>query len=394
MTAMLVDALFEATFRANPAYDLLAFDRLPQHQQAMLAELRADPSMYGVVFRHDSASRACKAVDRDTALLLFTLQSPSRLPSYVRALLADQEGDDIARLVLDGLLEIEHNGAFISGANAYAALYGLAPLPDATSVPARLSHAALQYAQALPIDDPMKLAARLYFYHRQPLTPFWRQQFPTQRSVDRFLGIEPEPAIAGVVERHWKRISPPTGSKGWHIWRARHSRHTSAISCKLYVSPDHSCLPIVWQATLEVLADSGAHMIKIGCDIHGLLRPDKIVVYFDDFAELQAGAARLERALGGCAAHGVPFTAAISDDGMLSWGTDPPPNQQVLSWQPAESWRVWICHRLAAALVLARQQAAQTIEPWRFAMQRIQLEGVDILTWTPAATIWQAAKEA
>src|SRR6185503_12378402 len=66
MTAALVDALFEATFRANPAYDLLAFDRLPQHQQTMLAELRADPSMYGVVFRHDSASRACKAVDRDT----------------------------------------------------------------------------------------------------------------------------------------------------------------------------------------------------------------------------------------------------------------------------------------------------------------------------------------
>ena len=137
----LLRTLLDATFRANPAYDLVVFDRLPQHQQTLLGDIRNDPDMYGVAFRRDSTARASKAIDRDTALLFFTLQTPARLPAYVQRLIAGQDGEDIARLVLDGIFEIEHNGSFISGADAYTALYGAAPLPDATSLPARLSRA-------------------------------------------------------------------------------------------------------------------------------------------------------------------------------------------------------------------------------------------------------------
>ena len=390
----LLRTLLDATFRANPAYDLMVFDRLPEYQQTILGDIRNDPDMYGVAFLRDSASRVSKAIDRDTALLFFTLQSPGRLPAYVQHLVADQEGEDIARLVLDGIFEIEHNGSFVSGADAYTLLYGIAPLPDATSLPARLSRAALQYAQALQLNDVMKLAARLYFYHRQPLTPVWRQRFPSQAAIDHFLGLDSDAPIAALIEQHWARASSASGSKGWHIWRSRRTRSRSGNQTyKLYISPDFAQVPMAWQAALAVLASHAAHTIKIGCDVHGLLRPDKIVAYFGDFADLEAGASRLQSELGGCAAHGVPFTAAFGEEGLLSWGTDPPRDQQVLQWQASESWRVWICHRLAAALVQAREHPTETIEPWRFAMERLQFEGVDIQTWTPAATIWRAPEE-
>ena len=46
-----------------------------------------------------------------------------------------------------------------------------APMP--TTKTARLSQAALQYAQRLDIEDALRLSARLYFYGRLPASPRW-----------------------------------------------------------------------------------------------------------------------------------------------------------------------------------------------------------------------------
>jgi hypothetical protein len=43
--------------------------------------------------------------------------------------------------------------------------------------------------------------------------------------------------------------------------------------------------------------------------------------------------------------------------------------------------------RLARDLLAARQAAAP--EPWRFALDRLRLEGVDTETWTPGALLWK-----
>jgi hypothetical protein len=32
-----------------------------------------------------------------------------------------------------------------------------------------------------------------------------------------------------------------------------------------------------------------------------------------------------------------------------------------------------------------------TLPPWRFAVERLRREGVDVDRWTPSAAIWQAA---
>ena len=176
------------------------------------------------------------------------------------------------------------------------------------------------------------------------------------------------------------------------MWKSRHARSArkrGGPSYKLYVSPDCAFVHDAFSAALEVLSDLRAPCFKIGKDVHGLLRPDKMVAYFSSFEALEEAAGRLGRRLAGVAAHGVPFSAELAADGLLSWGIDPPRQQQTLPWQEHQSWRLWITNRLATALLAAKASPQRAMEPWQFALERLRLEGVDITSWTPATTIWR-----
>jgi hypothetical protein len=86
--------------------------------------------------------------------------------------------------------------------------------------------------------------------------------------------------------------------------------------------------------------------------------------------------------LGDLPAQGVPFTAALSKGRLVSWGMDPHPE----AFDPsgtASSWRTWIATRLATTLIDAKRSGVASIEPWRFALDRVAREGIDTRTWTP-----------
>ena len=107
-----------------------------------------------------------------------------------------------------------------------------------------------------------------------------------------------------------------------------------------------------------------------------MLRPDKLVAYVRTRQELDELADALGPALGAMRAHGVPFTAEIAGDGLLSWAVDPPRGASITSW------RAWLTLRAARAIWTAKTLGAR--EPsWRFALRRLVLEGVDITTWSP-----------
>jgi hypothetical protein len=77
------------------------------------------------------------------------------------------------------------------------------------------------------------------------------------------------------------------------------------------------------------------------------------------------------------------------------------------------SWRLWLTNRLARALIaavaapssalplpgvsgaagLAGAAAGETMEPWRFAVERLRLEGVDTDSWTPGGSLWRRQEE-
>ena len=291
---------------------------------------------------------------------------------------------------MDGILEVRDGDGFVSGAAALALLG--APPAEAGDVGslARLSLAALRYAAALELDDPQRLSARLYFYNRAPVSPRWARRLPDAEATAAYLGAAPGTALARRLAADWQ--GPAEDAPGWLSWaRLRGTRRPAAgPTYKLYVSPPADRLPQVLEILVDALATTPASAFKVGVGAAGVLRPDKLVVYFSRFDDLGAAAQGLTRKLAGLPAHGVPFSAEIAGDGLLSWGMDPPAEERSLPWQASESWRLWVTNRLAVALLEGKRAASEEVPPWRFALERLRLEGVDVDRWTPAASIWLA----
>ncbi len=134
------------------------------------------------------------------------------------------------------------------------------------------------------------------------------------------------------------------GAAGWPgKARARTRAGDVTPAYKLYVSPVCAQLPEALGAVAAAVSRSASFQWKVGSDVYGLLRPDKIVAYFTRyFADLHATAADLLAKLDGCPAQGVPFTAAIESGRLLSWGIDPPSDEHTVPWLKRESWRAQI----------------------------------------------------
>ena len=388
------------TFRASPAYELVLFDRLPDEQRRALADLAKDPDFYGVLRpREGSSGLTLKSADRDTALLFLTLREPGRLPAYAAAQLGEAAARILGRFVADGILEVEREdreGAFVSGPAALALFARTAtdgsPREGREGRITALSLAALRTVQALPVDDVRVLSLRLYAFNRLPLTPRWKRLLPEAEAVERHLGIAPGGPQRRTLDRAWQRLPEREGWIGW-ISRAvgGPEGRPDGPTWKLYVSPRPEALEEGFGAILEAMTSARARQFKIGRDAAGLLRADKIVAYFPSFERLAEAADAVVARLAGAPAQGVPFTSEIGGDGLLSWGMDPPRSER--SWSLGESWRAWLAQRLARDLLAARQAARQSdlqgVEPWRFALDRLRLEGIDTDTWTPGALLWK-----
>ncbi len=376
--------------QASPAYELVLFDRLTGPEQHLLRGVAQDPDCYGVLRPREQSTLSMKAVSRDTALLLFSLREPGPLPRFAAQALGEDCANAIGRMILDGILEIEINGAMISGPDASAVLLGTASPPQSQSTLATISLRAIDYAASLELEDPLELSARLYAYNCIPASRRWRDALPQEDATADYLGLRNGPALRALAGG-WQALPE---SPAWISWRrddgSRRQAHRSepAVTYKLYISPVPGCLREAVQATAESVAQSNAHQWKAGKGIHNLLRPDKMVVYFNQFADLQEVALKIVSRLEGCPAHGVPFTAELAGAGLLSWGIDPSVNANTLAWLSGESWRGKLCDRLAAAIVQAGDRVnpanSETLrETVQFALHRLRLEGIDTDTWTP-----------
>ena len=378
----MVFALNEFTFRANPFYEAVPFNRLPGEERQMLLPWQEDPESYGILRPKPGHNLPITAISRDTALLFLTLQTPGPLPDYL-PLTSPQNNQALTGLILDRVLEISGPDGYVSGPEALSFL-GLQSDLSGSKL-AQLSYDALRYAQDLSIEDPDTLSLKLYCYNRLPATRAWLQRLPDRVAVLNYLNLDPGQPNEKSFKKYW-RI--PGGSDGWIPFAARTIKPgVSATSHKLYVSPRPEALPGALGIIMETLAASEAPQFKIGNDCYGLLRPDKLVAYFPSKESLFETAQILQTRLDGLPVHGVPFTAEAGGDGLLSWGMDP----RGLSGIEGLSWRHWITNRLAAGLLLGRDISEGAGEPWRFALERLQLEGVDPSTFIPGAS-WTGVK--
>jgi hypothetical protein len=369
-----------AVLRANPGYELVVFDQLPAQEQAVLsADVDGDDELYGALRPRGSSLLDPLAVSPDTALLFLTLREAAPLPRYVVERLGEDVGDVIGRLVLDGVLEVRNQDRFVSGASA-AHMLRPAEARCGQGRIADLSIAALRYGQELRGLPVPVLAQRLYAFGRRPVSAGLSARFPDSEAVAIALHV-------GAIEDGWVEISGD--GEPWRRWHARSvvgDEVRRSADYKLYVSPAVGEIGQVFQVVAGSLsAGDGVTALKVGRDLAGLCRPDKLIVYFERLADLQEAAARLIGRLEGCAAHGVPFTAAVTADGLLSWGADPP------AGPVRTSWRMWVAERLAEYLTDISEPGDETPQPWRYALERLRLRGIDTDTWIPASAMWPRA---
>ncbi|PEY75483.1 hypothetical protein [Bacillus cereus] len=374
----------KVVFRSNPDYELILFDHIPRKEQESLSELVKDPNFYGIL-HSQTDGLGMKSVCLDTALLFFTLQSPGMIPNYIRRMLGSRYSELAARLVMDRILEIQTNKGFLSGSEAYRFIYENQLEISPSEHIGWLSIEAVKYGQFLDLDDCLKLSTRLYLYNRVPASSEWRRLFPSEEAVAKYLGVYPDGENRAILDNHWVNAQLPSNNR-WIAWSTKNELPTRR-PYKLYVSPHCKFISEAFCTTVKVLTEVRATSFKVGKDMYGLLRPDKLVAYFATYDEMMEASARLLKCLQGIPAHGVPFTAALDPSGLLSWGMDPPDREYILPWQ-GPSWRKWVTDRLAVAIISAKKSLSTDTDPWQFALERLRLEGVDTTSWIPMPTIW------
>lgn len=383
--------LATARLRANPEYELVALDRLDGSERELIDGPEGEERVYGVLVPRTGSSLDARTASPDTALLFLTLGEAAPLPEYARRQLGGDLDRTLGRLVLDGVFEVEHAEGWLCGPGAAALLAAGDPEGGRGRI-GELSMAALRYGQELgELEEPL-LALRLYLYGRLPIGPALRARWPDAEAVAAHLGLARGGRAAAALAAGWIEAPQESGTSYWRTWRPRgasQARPGGGSNYKLYVSPSIEALPAALEAVADVLRGApGVAAFKVGEDVAGVCRPDKLVAYFDRLEDLHEAAGRLRERLAGCPAHGVPFTAAISGDGLLSWGADPPP---ATSAGRSGSWRLWVAQRLAEYLLHGRR-ADDGPEPWRFALERLRLAGIDTDTWAPRSGMWPTAE--
>jgi hypothetical protein len=212
----------------------------------------------------------------------------------------------------------------------------------------------------------------------------WFSRYPDRARIEEALGIGLRSRLRTQLVASYAEGSHPA----WCVW----SRTSDVeLPFKLYISLHPACLPEALPIAVEQLIRARVPSFKYGADVFGLLRPDKLIAYFEDRTSLSSVSSSIAEVLAGFPAQGVPFSCAVTADGILSWGMDPPARWRLLGWQRRESWRSWLTQRLAFSLVQAKAAPCAAVEPWRFAVERLRLDGIDPETWAPSGQIWNQA---
>lgn len=373
-------------FRFSPLWTISQFDSLSSHLRDLVRDADTGQGHFGFLVPCDSSSRdTLKAVDHQIALLLLSVREPGRLPSSLLRNGGERLNRIIGQLVLDGVLEVESQGKYVSGPVGYQSITGSHQVLENESFRESLSVRAVRHAARFPIEDPLLLSARLYFFNRSPITPRLLEKYPDEDAVAGCSWVQEAAnylSESGFSESRGKTAS----SQGWRFFR-RLNRPALPVHprWKLYFSPSWNATPDGLVEIAKSIHKTNALAIKFGRTIGEFLRPDKILLYFGSQWETDEACLNLASAFPDDIAQGVPFAESVAKGGLFAKGLDPE-DARPLTWLPSESWRSRITNRLAVSLLHARTTKLDGIVDWEFALMRVREEGINPETWRPVET--------
>ena len=378
-------------FRANPKYKLVPYENLTPTHQNNLSQLRADPDFFGVLLPNENLGLTIKAICHQTAQLYKNLQYPGKIPKETISSLGEETNTTIKKLLLDGILELQTEKGFVSGAEVCSIFEPEKDLTNNGNKLSQLSIKAIEYAEKLNITDVTKLSARLYFYNRFPLSTKRNQAFSNQKDTLKYLNLHPQGKYYHLLEKYWEPVKPPNKyGDYWSIWQSTYNHKSiqkKQWRYKLYISTNIESQKEILGEVIGILSETETHSLKFAKQMSGLLRADNFIAYFNTLESLQNTAKKLASAFANIPGQGVPFTAEITSGGLLSWGMDPPRDKYHPNWQEKESWRLWITNRLASAIIAAKSHKNTDLKPGKFALKRLSLEGIDTTNWIPSISL-------
>ncbi|SRR5579871_1136852 len=388
---MRVISFAKKKFRPGHSYRLAEWNQLPPSDQEMLSGLYDEEEVYGIFQPLTSSTHLTKKVAyKEVALLYMHLKETDQLPHYLFLNGGEKLNETITQLVLDEILEIECEGNFASGTAAIKVIFGETIFDDGL-IPdhlSKLSMDAIQYALLIKNPDLRSLSQQLYTFNTIPWDAHTKSKFYAAHSIPQFLFPEESGKLNDLLSKSWESNNV-SEKKYWLSWWKKKRGDPYGIALnkptfKLYISSVIDELPILLKIAIPILSASPAFSFKVGGNIEALLRPDKMVVYFENYEELMETALLLKTALSGISAHGVPFTAQIDEAGILSWGVDPA-GADVLSIIESGSWRMKVADQLALAILQAKKDGLDFQESIPFIRAKLFSAGINIADWTAIA---------
>jgi hypothetical protein len=197
------------------------------------------------------------------------------------------------------------------------------------------------------------------------------------------VGLHRDPRWATQLTEVARRAAGPgidlyalTRTDAWTSWNVP-GVDPAGLEHKVYVSPTVAALPLALPIVFARNVELHVPAWKVGAGAPGLYRSDKIVCYFATPAAAVRAGRHLALALRGVAAQGVPFSGALAESGIVSWGRD----------LEGRSWRLMVCAALARELVVARQSLGLAATAERVAdtaLDTLGRAGLDVVDWHPS----------
>lgn len=376
--------LSERRFRANPEWVAGPAPAPLADERSWGASLAGSPPV--AVLHARDGSRVVPA-DFATAALFQSLRAPGRLPTFMERLRAPERERAVARLVYDGVVQVEKaHGSFADGVLARDVVLGSPHVPHESPCADDiddLSRTALLHAARIGSRPEPALARRLYMFNATPWTSRWSELL-AKGGVARWLGLDSPSRWRRELSSLYEQHGAGVRRRDWLQWIRRGVDRRTNLRHKVYVSPTTRQLVEAFPRVVEVCVSMDVPAFKVGSSVAGVLRSDKLVIHLGSEREMWAVVTELGSALAGLDAHGVPFSAPVDDTGLLSWAIDPPEPADAETAAQSPSWRTNVVLLLARGIAAARGRATET-DQIAFALERVRLEGIEPVGWRPAA---------
>ena len=305
-------------------------------------------------------------IDQDTALLLLSMKAENFLPNFLFTPNDTKFDSCLNDLILAELLEVKIGNTFVSGISA---INKLSPNPRAictksteSNVMTEISHTAIKAAVNLNLSHQQSLTNFLYAYNTIPASQNKRTTLDDDRTYLRLNKIDPFWILNDTIE-------------GWYYFK-HPTKYAAKSKYKLYINPKPSHLTDTLCIVSETLKVFDVISFKVGKGSRGILRPDKLVAYFDSIEILMEAAKVLQKKLKDVPAHPVPFTALYDEKGLITWGMDPKTEKD-----ERKSWRQWIIEKLTNSIVNTSEKNAK----YDTALTSLSIEGINPSTFRPGA---------